>query len=128
LRRRIDGLIVANTTVARPATLTSPAAREGGGLSGRPLFGLSTRLVARCFLRCGGALPIIGVGGVEDAATALAKIEAGASLVQIYTGLIYRGPGAVGDILGGLSAKLADAGWSSLGERVGARAAEIAAG
>lgn len=127
LARRVDGLIVANTSVGRPATLASPAATETGGLSGRPIFELSTRLVARCYLRCGGALPIIGVGGVENIETALAKIEAGATLIQIYTGLIYRGPGLVGEILRGLGAELSRRGLPSLKGCVGARAEEIAA-
>ena len=128
LARRIDGLIVSNTSVGRPASLTSPEAKESGGLSGRPIFELSTRLVARCFLRCGAALPIVGVGGIEDARTALAKIEAGASLVQIYTGFIYRGPGVVGEILRGLSGELDRRGAASIGALVGARAGEIAGG
>jgi dihydroorotate dehydrogenase len=128
LARRIDGLIVANTSVGRPPTLSSLEAKETGGLSGRPIFGLSTRLVARCFLHCGGALPIIGVGGIENAETALAKIEAGASLIQIYTGLIYRGPGLVGEILRGLGAELTQRRLTSLQQCVGARAEEIAAG
>jgi dihydroorotate dehydrogenase len=123
----VDGLIVSNTSTSRPATLTSAAAREAGGLSGRPIFTLSTRLVARCYVRCGTALPIVGVGGVEDAATALAKIEAGATLVQIYTALIYRGPSLVHEILRGLSAEVARRGLTSLAPLVGARAAEIAA-
>jgi dihydroorotate dehydrogenase len=126
LARGVDGLIVTNTSVARPASLISAAAKESGGLSGRPIFRLSTRMVARCFLRCGGALPIIGVGGVEDAETALAKIEAGASLVQIYTGLIYRGPAVVRDILRGVSAEVARRGLTSISARTGARAAEFA--
>jgi dihydroorotate dehydrogenase len=84
VERRVDGLIVSNTSVARPSSLRSAAARETGGLSGRPIFEASNRLVAYCFQRCGGALPIIGVGGIEDAAGALAKIEAGATLLQIY--------------------------------------------
>jgi dihydroorotate dehydrogenase len=128
LARGIDGLIVANTSLGRPTTLVSGAAKEAGGLSGRPIFELSTRLVARCYLRCGGALPIIGVGGVENVDTALAKIEAGASLIQIYTGFIYRGPGLVSEILSGLSAELTRRRLSSLTECVGARAEEIAAG
>ena len=128
LGRRVDGLIVANTSVGRPATLTSPEATQAGGLSGRPIFGLSTRLVARCFLRCGRALPIVGVGGVENVETALAKIEAGASLIQIYTGFIYQGPGLVGAILRGLSAELTRRKLASLSECIGARAEEIAAG
>ncbi len=128
MARRIDGLIVTNTSIGRPGTLVSPAAKEAGGLSGRPIFELSTRLVARCYLRCGGALPIIGVGGVENVATALAKIEAGASLIQIYTGFIYRGPGLVSEILNGLSGELTRRGLSSLSGCVGARAEQIAAG
>jgi dihydroorotate dehydrogenase len=128
LARRIDGLIVANTSIGRPTTLVSAAAKEAGGLSGRPIFELSTRLVARCYLRCGDALPIIGVGGVENVETALAKIEAGASLVQIYTGFIYRGPGLVSEILSGLSAELTRRKLTSLTECVGARAKEVAAG
>ncbi len=106
LRRRIDGLIIANTTVARPATLASPHAREAGGLSGRPLFQPATRLLAQAWLRLEGRVPLIGVGGVEDAATALAKIEAGASLLQLYTALIYKGPGLIGEIKRGLAARL----------------------
>jgi dihydroorotate dehydrogenase len=128
LARRVDGLIVSNTSIGRPATLVSPEARESGGLSGRPIFDLSTEMLARCYLRCGGALALIGVGGVEDAGTALAKIEAGASLVQIYTGLIYRGPGVVREILRGLSAEVARRGVDCVSALVGARATEIARG
>ncbi len=102
LTRRIDGLIVSNTTVARPATLTSRNRGESGGLSGRPLFEPSTRLLARAYLLTGGAMPLIGCGGVEDAETALAKIEAGANLVQLYTGLALKGHGIVEEILEGL--------------------------
>ena len=93
LTRRVDGLIVSNTTVARPQTLTSRNRNETGGLSGRPLFEPSTRLLARAHLLTGGAMTLIGCGGVEDAKTALAKIEAGANLVQLYTGLALQGPG-----------------------------------
>jgi dihydroorotate dehydrogenase len=125
--RGIDGLIVANTTVARPPSLRDAQAREAGGLSGRPLFAPSTRLLARAFLRCGGALPLIGCGGVEDAETALAKIEAGASLVQIYTGMIFRGPGVIDEILDGLSRAPAARGAASLGALVGTQAREWAA-
>jgi dihydroorotate dehydrogenase len=128
LARRIDGLIVANTSIGRPATLVAPEASESGGLSGRPIFDLSTRMLARCFLRCGGALPLVGVGGVEDARTALAKIEAGASLVQIYTGLIYRGPGVVGEILRGLGQEVARRGVAAIGDLRGARAKQLATG
>jgi dihydroorotate dehydrogenase len=126
LARRVDGLIVSNTSIGRPPTLLSPEASESGGLSGRPIFDLSTQMLARCFLRCGGALPLVGVGGVEDASAALAKIEAGATLVQIYTGFIYRGPGVIGEILRGLSQDIARRGASSIAALVGARASEFA--
>ncbi|MDE3176597.1 MAG: dihydroorotate dehydrogenase (quinone), partial [Pseudomonadota bacterium] len=127
LERRIDGLIVSNTSIQRPATLTSAQANETGGLSGRPIYGRSTRLLAQCFLRCGGALPIVGVGGIEDAATALAKIEAGASLIQVYTGLIYRGPGLIGEIQRALSAELTRRDAPSIAALVGSKARMIAA-
>ena len=126
LAQKIDGVIVSNTSVARPPTLLSSSAEENGGLSGRPIFSLSTQMVAACYRRCGDALPIIGVGGVEDAKGALAKIEAGARLVQIYTGLIYRGPGLVREILNGLSKEADRLSLASLSERVGVRAAELA--
>ena len=122
LARRIDGLIVSNTTVARPATLISRNRGESGGLSGRPLFEPSTRLLAQIYLMTGGAMPLIGVGGVEDAKTALAKIEAGANLVQLYTGLALKGPGVVKEILDGLSRTVEARGVKRIGELVGARA------
>ncbi|HTZ65928.1 MAG TPA: quinone-dependent dihydroorotate dehydrogenase [Roseiarcus sp.] len=122
LTRRIDGLIVSNTTVARPASLTSRNRSESGGLSGRPLFEPSTRLLARTYLMTGGAMPLIGCGGVEDAETALAKIEAGANLVQLYTGLALKGAGVVAEILEGLSRAVEARGVNRIGELVGARA------
>jgi dihydroorotate dehydrogenase len=122
LSRRIDGLIISNTTVARPATLTSRNRGETGGLSGRPLFEPSTRLLARAYLLTGGALPLIGCGGVEDANTALKKIEAGATLVQLYTGLALKGPGLVDEILDGLSRAVEARGSNRIGQLVGAQA------
>lgn len=98
-RRAIDGLIVSNTTISRPGSLKDQTtAREIGGLSGRPLFDLSTAALAAAFLRVEGAFPLVGVGGVDSAEAALAKIAAGASLVQLYSGLVYEGPGLVGRI------------------------------
>jgi dihydroorotate dehydrogenase len=85
-------------------------------------------LLARCFLRCRGTLPIIGVGGIEDTNTALVKIEAGATLLQIYTGFIYRGSSAIDEILEGLGAELGRRGLASYQTLVGSRAAEIAGG
>lgn len=100
-----DGLIVSNTTLSRSG-LTSFQAKEAGGLSGKPLFERSTIVLAKMAERLGKSMPLIGVGGVMDADTAFAKIEAGASLVQLYSGLIYGGPTLPKDILKGLSRKL----------------------
>jgi dihydroorotate dehydrogenase len=126
LAHRIDGLVVSNTTVARPASLSSRNRAESGGLSGRPLFEPSTRLLARAYLLTGGAMPLIGCGGVEDARTALAKIEAGANLVQLYTGLALKGADVVEEILEGLVCALEERGVARIGELVGARATDWA--
>ncbi|HEY8214576.1 MAG TPA: quinone-dependent dihydroorotate dehydrogenase [Methylocystis sp.] len=96
--RRIDGMIVSNTTISRPTTLRSLFAKESGGLSGAPLFDLSTRMLAQTFARVEGQFPLIGVGGVDSADAALAKIEAGATLVQLYSALVYEGPALVARI------------------------------
>lgn len=100
--RRIDGMIVSNTTISRPATLRSQLAKETGGLSGAPLFDLSTRVLAQTYLRVEGQFPLIGAGGIDSAEAALAKIEAGATLAQLYSGLVYEGPGLVTRIKRGL--------------------------
>jgi len=89
--RGVDGMIVSNTTISRPAGLRDDAAAQAGGLSGRPLFRLSTRMLAETFVRVEGRFSLIGVGGIDSGAAAFAKIKAGASLVQLYTGLVYRG-------------------------------------
>jgi len=98
-RRRVDGMIVSNTTVGRPDGLRDRAgAREAGGLSGRPLFAASTRMLAETYVRAEGAFALVGVGGIDSGAAALAKIRAGASLIQLYTGLVFRGLGLVDEI------------------------------
>jgi dihydroorotate dehydrogenase len=126
--RRVDGMIVANTTLARPSTLReSNRAREQGGLSGRPLFRLSTRMVAETYVRAEGAFPLIGVGGIDSGGAALTKIRAGASLIQLYSSLIYKGLGLVEDIKNDLSSTLLRTGRDSLSEIVGADAATITA-
>ena len=94
-RHRIDGMIVGNTTMTRPNLRESAKANEQGGLSGRPLFALSTRMLAETYVRAEGAFPLIGVGGVDSGAAAFAKIKAGASLIQLYSGLIFRGIGLI---------------------------------
>lgn len=116
--RAVDGLIVTNTTIGRPP-LADPAAKEAGGLSGRPLFRLSTIRLAQMRRLVGPDMPLVGVGGVESAETAFAKIAAGADLVQFYTSLVYEGPGLVGDILAGLSRILDRRGIASIADAVG---------
>jgi dihydroorotate dehydrogenase len=126
--RRVDGMIVANTTLARPSTLREQArAGEQGGLSGRPLFRLSTRMVAETYVRAEAAFPIVGVGGIDSGGAALTKIRAGASLIQLYSSLVYKGLKLVEDIKSDLSSTLLRTGRDSLAEIVGADAASITA-
>jgi dihydroorotate dehydrogenase len=124
LRRGVDGLIVSNTTIQRPPDLREIAiAKEAGGLSGKPLFGLATRMLAETFLRVERKVPLIGVGGIDSAEAAWTKILAGASLMQLYTALIYKGPALVADIKHGLLDRL---GAKHLPSLVGSHAAELA--
>ena len=126
--RRVDGMIVANTTLARPATLREGnRAKEQGGLSGRPLFRLSTRMVAETYVRVEGAFPLVGVGGIDSGGAALTKIRAGASLIQLYSSLVYKGLGLVDDIKRDLASTLLRTGRDSLSEIVGADAATLTA-
>jgi dihydroorotate dehydrogenase len=126
--RRVDGMIVANTTLARPSTLREQTrAKEQGGLSGRPLLRLSTRMVAETYVRAEGAFPLIGVGGIDSGGAALTKIRAGASLIQLYSSLIYKGLGLVDDIKTDLASTLLRTGREQLSEIVGADAATITA-
>jgi dihydroorotate dehydrogenase len=129
LRRGIDGLTVSNTTVARPQTLKEKAlARETGGLSGKPLFETSTKLLGEAFVRVERRIPLIGVGGIDSAETAWMKIRAGASLIQFYSALVYKGPGLVAEIKRGLASRMRDEGVDDLGEVVGRDALAIARG
>ena len=116
----IDGLIVGNTTTSRPPGLCGRHARESGGLSGRPLFALSTELLREIYRLTEGRLPLIGVGGIASGVDAYAKIRAGASLVQLYTALIYHGPGLVGRIKRDLAACLRADGFATVAAAVGA--------
>ena len=122
LEQGVDALIIANTTIDRPEDLLDPARGEAGGLSGRPLFARSTAQIGRFYDLVGGKLPLIGVGGIDSGETAYAKIRAGASAVQLYTGFIYGGPGAIPEILAGLDRCLQRDGFSSLADAVGMRA------
>lgn len=123
-KRAIDGMIVSNTTVSRPASLTEKEAKEQGGLSGKPLFDLSTRMLAETYLRAERAFPIVGVGGVDSAEAAWKKIRAGATLVQLYTGMVYKGFGLVREIKRGLSLKLDRGKHRSIQDVVGLDAVE----
>jgi dihydroorotate dehydrogenase len=123
LANGIDGLIVSNTTLARPA-LKSRYAGEPGGLSGKPLFELSTRRLARLYQITGGRLPLVGVGGISSAETAWQKIRAGASLIQLYTGLIYRGPSLVTEITTGLADRLRASGRARIQDMTGTGVAD----
>jgi len=116
----IDGLIVSNTTIARPAGLPPDLAGEPGGLSGKPLMQPATAVLRRMAKLIAGRLPLVGVGGVASGADAYAKIRAGASLVQLYTALAYRGPGLVGEIKRDLAGRLRADGFRSVAEAVGA--------
>jgi len=127
-KHRADGMIVGNTTTARPSALRERGkAKEAGGLSGRPLFKLSTRMVAETFVRAEGAFPLIGVGGIDSGPTAIAKIKAGATLVQLYTGLVYRGIGLVAEIKADLLAALKRGHRNTLASMVGSDAADMTA-
>ena len=126
--RRVDGLIVSNTTVTRPASLRETAkAKEAGGLSGRPLFGLATRMLAEAFVRVEGVFPLVGVGGIDSGAAAVGKFRAGASLIQLYSGLVFGGLGLVAQIKTALIAALERDRLDGLGELVGVDAASVTA-
>jgi dihydroorotate dehydrogenase len=116
----VDGLIVGNTTIARPPGLLSPHKAETGGLSGRPLMAPSTALLARMARRLAGRIPLVGTGGVASGADAYAKIRAGASAIQLYTAMIYHGPAIIPRILGELDALLARDGFASVEDAIGA--------
>jgi len=117
---RVDGLVISNTTITRPASLTSPSKGEPGGLSGAPLSSLSTEAVRDMYRLCGGCVPIVGVGGVSCGQDAWEKVLAGASLVQVYSALVYQGPPLVTKIRRELGQILASSEFSSLQEAVGA--------
>jgi dihydroorotate dehydrogenase len=120
LDRKLAGLIVGNTTLSRPASLGDAQKDEAGGLSGRPLMALSTEILAKTYRLSGGALALVGAGGVFDAPDAYAKIRAGASLVQLYSAMVYRGPGVAAAIAADLAALLRRDGFASVAAAVGA--------
>jgi len=126
LANGVDGIVVSNTTLARDGLRDRGFAKEEGGLSGRPLFVRSTRVLARVRRLTEGKLPLIGVGGIDSGETALAKIEAGASLLQLYTGLVFEGPALIGRIKQALVAAMEHEGASDLKPLIGRHAGKWA--
>ena len=122
LSATLDGLIVSNTTLGRDTVSGSVDAGQAGGLSGKPLMALSTERLRKTYQLTGGKMPLIGVGGIASAEDAYAKIRAGASLVQLYTALVYQGFGLVEQMNDGLAALLARDGFASIADAVGADA------
>ncbi|MBP2293081.1 quinone-dependent dihydroorotate dehydrogenase [Azospirillum rugosum] len=120
LESGIDGLIVSNTTIARPVSIPEPLRSEAGGLSGKPLFAPSTKVLGEMYRLTGGKLPLVGVGGIASAADAYAKVRAGASLLQLYSALVYAGPALVPVINAGLADLLRRDGFARLADAVGA--------
>ncbi|MBS0559532.1 MAG: quinone-dependent dihydroorotate dehydrogenase [Proteobacteria bacterium] len=122
----VQGLIISNTTIARPAGLRSPLRTEAGGLSGPPLFARSTAVLAHAYLAAQGRLTLIGVGGISSGQDALTKLRAGASLVQLYTGFAFAGPALISRLVRELAAALRAAGFARPGDAVGSAARELA--
>jgi dihydroorotate dehydrogenase len=125
LAHSVDGIAVSNTTLARDG-LRDVHACETGGLSGRPLFRRATIMLARVFEATEGKIPLIGIGGIESAETALEKIEAGATLLQLYTGLVYAGPGLIGEIKSYLAREIRRRGHSRIDALRGVKAKQWA--
>ena len=123
MAHQVDGIALSNTTLARDHLGGNSRAAESGGLSGRPLFNRATRALARVYQITGGNVPLIGIGGIDSPETALAKLEAGASLLQIYTGLIYEGPGLITKINRHIAGVLARDGLTGIGALTGRAAA-----
>jgi dihydroorotate dehydrogenase len=120
MSEKMDGMVVSNTTISRPDALKSSFKNELGGLSGAPLFERSTQMLREVYALTEGKLPLVGVGGISSAEQAYTKIRAGASLVQLYSALVYEGPGLVRKITAGLAALLQRDGFSHVAEAVGA--------
>ena len=125
--RRVDGMIVGNTTVSRPASLRDSQSQQAGGLSGRPLLRLADRMLAETYVRVEGVFPLVGAGGIDSGASALGKIRAGASLIQVYSGLVFRGLALIGEVKAAMLGALERDGSNSIADYVGANAAAVTA-
>ena len=119
LGRHVDALIISNTTITRPATLRSAHAQEGGGLSGAPLHDLALQRLRDFRRATGGRVPLIGVGGIRDADQAYARIRAGASLIQVYSAMVFDGPLLAARLNRGIAKRLRRDGFGSIGDAVG---------
>jgi dihydroorotate dehydrogenase len=126
--RGVDGIAVSNSTLARDGLTETVLAKEQGGISGRPLFRRSTVMLARVYQASRGQIPLIGIGGIDSGATAIAKLEAGATLLQLYSGLVYEGPGLLARIKAEMVKLLDSERLARIGNITGRRAAEWAAG
>ena len=115
----VHGIIVSNTTISRPDDLESPLKGETGGLSGAPLLDLSTEMLKKFYIATGGKIPLIGVGGIQCGNCAYRKIKAGATAVQVYSSLIYKGPGLVNDIKKTIAQRLRADGFNHISDAVG---------
>jgi dihydroorotate dehydrogenase len=125
--RGVDGIAIGNTTLSRAGLSDAALAREAGGVSGRPLFHRSTVMLARVHRLTQGKIPLIGIGGIDSGASAIAKIEAGATLLQLYTGLVFEGPGLVARIKRDLVAYAAERKLARISDAAGCRAEAWAA-
>ena len=116
---KVDGLVLSNTTTDRPETLPEGFRKETGGLSGPHVRAKSTQIIKRFYKLTNGSLPIIGVGGIASGIDAYEKIRAGASLVQLYTALVFQGPGLIGQIKRDLSAFMDRDGFKNISDAIG---------
>ena len=126
LGRGVDGIALGNTTLSRAGIGDAPRAREAGGVSGRPLFHRSTVMLARLYRLTEGRVPLIGIGGIDSGPAAIAKIEAGATLLQLYTGLVFEGPGLIARIKRALVQYFDHRKLARIADATGRRAAEWA--
>ncbi len=124
---KVDAIAVSNTTLSRAGLSDAGGGKEAGGLSGRPLFHRSTVMLARVYAATGGRIPLIGIGGIDSPEAAVTKMEAGASLIQLYTGLVYEGAGLIGRIKAHLAAVARERSLRSIADITGRTARDWAA-
>ena len=127
MAHKVDSIIVSNTTLSRSGLGDKSVSEQPGGLSGRPLFERSTRMLARTYQITKGQIPLIGVGGIDDGESAVAKMQAGATLVELYTGLIYEGPSLIMRIKRALIRHCEENAYTSISQTIGTKADEWAA-